>query len=282
MKTETKLAESVLTKQIIVEGKSESCSHSENRFYSELFNKKPFVKWTFANGIEKTLKDVFSDKYILNPANNNLPGIYNLEGDGRSVINYLNTNYTAFCFLLKVINKIILKTPNKRPINFLNKTDTELKKEVERFVRLINYHKFRIFNKDGSILHNLLRSLGKTYSSGSKTEQETAKVLKKYFGDQVEIKLIGESGSKKDAIQGIDIEIIKDDKVYTAQIKPFKHMIINEDGITLEGTANVKLYKTDLMIFQKGKNILIFNNKPKIVEGNFIFPHDSLMYNIQY
>ena len=281
MKTETKLAESVVKKQILIEGKSESCSQSENKFYGELFNKKPFVKWTFANGIEKILKDVFSDKYILNPDNDDLPGVYDLEGDGRSIINYLNTNYTAFCILLKDVNKVISKIPNKSPINFLNKTDTELKKEVERFVRAINHYKFRIFNKDSSTLHNLLSSLDKTHSWGFKTEQITAKVLKNYFGGQVEIKLIGKSGSKKDAMEGIDIEITKDSKVYTAQIKPFKNMIISEDGITLEGTANVKQYKTDLMIFQKGKNILIFNNKPKIVEGNFVFPHDSLMYNIQ-
>ena len=58
-------------------------------------------------------------------------------------------------------------------------------------------------------------------------------------------------------------------------------MHFSEDGITLEGTANVKKYNTDLMVFQKGKNVLIFKNKPKIVKGNFVFPVDSLMYNIQ-
>jgi hypothetical protein len=58
-------------------------------------------------------------------------------------------------------------------------------------------------------------------------------------------------------------------------------MIINDDGITLEGTASVKIYKTDLMIFQKGKNVLVFNKKPKIVVGNFVFPSDSLLYDIQ-
>jgi hypothetical protein len=58
-------------------------------------------------------------------------------------------------------------------------------------------------------------------------------------------------------------------------------MVESEDGITLEGTASVKIYNTDLMIFQKGKNVLIFNRKPKIVKGNFVFPKDSLLYNIQ-
>jgi hypothetical protein len=53
-----------------------------------------------------------------------------------------------------------------------------------------------------------------------------------------------------------------------------------EDGISLEGTASVKLYKTDWMVFQRGKNVLVFNQKPKIVDGNFLFPSDSLLYNI--
>ena len=57
-------------------------------------------------------------------------------------------------------------------------------------------------------------------------------------------------------------------------------MKIGEDGITLEGTASVKLYKTDWMVFQKGKNVLVFNQKPKIVGGNFVFPPESLLYNI--
>jgi hypothetical protein len=53
-----------------------------------------------------------------------------------------------------------------------------------------------------------------------------------------------------------------------------------EGGIELEGTASVKLYKTDWMIFQRGKNVLVFDKKPKIVNGNFVFPPDSLLYNI--
>jgi hypothetical protein len=92
--------------------------------------------------------------------------------------------------------------------------------------------------------------------------------------------LVGELGNKKDAIQGVDLEIFKDGNLYTAQVKPFREMITTEDGITLEGTASVKLYKTDWMVFQRGKNVLVFNQKPKIVKGNFVFPPDSLLYSI--
>ena len=281
MKIETKLAESTKMKQVLTEGKSEMCSSSENEFYRMLFNVNSDIKWTYMNGINKIMKEMFSENYISTPENDQLPGVYNLEGPGRSVINKLNTNYTAFCILLKDLNKVIATIPNKVPINFMDKTPSEQKKEVERFIRAIDHYKYRIFDKDSSTLHNLLRTLTEKDKAGSKREEITAAIIRRHFGKEFEVAIVGELGSKKDAIQGIDLELKNNEKKYTAQIKPFRNIIVSEDGITLEGTASVKIYNTDLMIFQKGKNVLIFNKKPKIVRGNFVFPVDSLMYNIQ-
>jgi hypothetical protein len=281
MRVETKLTESTKMKQIISEGKSEMCSQSENEFYRMLFNVNSDVKWTYMNGINKIMKEVFPENYISTPENDQLPGVYNLEGPGRSVINKLNTNYTSFCILLKDLNKVIASIPNKKPISFMDKTPGEQKKEVERFIKAIDHYKYRIFDKDSATLHNLLRTLTEKDKAGSKREEITASILKRHFGKDVKVEVIGELGSKKDAIQGVDLELTKDSIKHTAQIKPFRKMVVNDDGITLEGTASVKIYNTDLMIFQKGKNVLIFNKKPKIVRGNFVFPVDSLMYNIQ-
>ena len=46
------------------------------------------------------------------------------------------------------------------------------------------------------------------------------------------------------------------------------------------GTGNVKPYKTDLIMFQKGKNVLVFRNDVKIIGGKFVFPKDALVYDI--
>jgi hypothetical protein len=281
MRVETKLTESTKMKQVLSEGKSEMCSQSENEFYRMLFNVNSDIKWTYMNGINKIMKEVFPENYILKPENDQLPGVYDLEGPGRSVINKLNTNYTSFCILLKDLNQVISKIPNKKPISFMDKKPMEQKKEVERFIKAIDHFKYRIFDKGSSTLHNLLRTLTEKDKAGSKREEITASILKRFFGKDVKVEVVGELGSKKDAIQGVDLEISKDGEVLTGQIKPFRTMTIGEDGITLEGTASVKIYNTDLMIFQKGKNVLIFNKKPKIVRGNFVFPVDSLMYNIQ-
>jgi hypothetical protein len=281
MRVETKLTESTKMKQVLSEGKSEMCSQSENEFYRMLFNVNSDIKWTYMNGINKIMKDVFPENYVEKPDNDQLPGVYDLEGPGRSVINKLNTNYTAFCILLKDLNQVIVKIPGKLPISFMDKKPMEQKKEVERFIKAINHFKYRIFDKDSSTLHNLLRTLTEKDKAGSKREEITSLIIKKHFGKEIKVEVVGELGSKKDAIQGVDLEITKDGEVLTGQIKPFRTMTIGKDGITLEGTASVKIYNTDLMIFQKGKNVLIFNKKPKIVKGNFVFPVDSLMYNIQ-
>jgi hypothetical protein len=232
------------------------------------------------NGINKILKEVFNENYIEKPNNNQLPGVYDIEGPGRSVINKLNTNYTAFCILLKDLNQVISKMPNKKPISFIDKIPAEQKKEVERFVSALDYFKYRIFDKESVTFHNLLRTLTEKNKAGDKREQITASILKRFFGKSANVELIGELGNKKDAIQGVDLEITKDGKTYTGQVKPYREMKEVEGGIELEGTASVKLYKTDWMIFQRGKNVLVFDKKPKIVNGNFVFPPDSLLYNI--
>jgi Fe-Mn family superoxide dismutase len=280
MKIETKLTESTKMKQVLSEGKSEMCSKSDNEFYRMLFNVNQDIKWTYMNGINRILKEVFNENYIEIPPNNQLPGVYDIEGPGRSVINKLNTNYTAFCILLKDLNQAIAKIPNKQPILFIDKTPAQQKKEVERFVSALDHFKYRIFDKESSTFINLLRTLTDKNKAGDKREQITASILKRFFGKSAKVELVGELGNKKDAIQGVDLEIFKDDTLYTAQVKPYREMKQTEDGIELEGTASVKLYKTDWMVFQRGKNVLVFNKKPKIVKGNFVFPTDSLLYSI--
>ena len=281
MKTKTKLMESQKMKQLLSEGKSEMCSPKENEFYRNLFNTVPEVKWIYRDGIDSILRDVFSEKYIEKPERGYLPGIYDLEGTGRSVINKLNTNYTAFCILLQDLNLVIKSKTNEDIINFKDKNPFAQKKETKRFINALNDYKFRIFDTESSTFLNLMRTLTEKNDAGAKREQITGAILKRFFGDEAKVTLIGELGSKKDAKEGIDVEITKDDETLTGQIKPYREMILDGDTITLMGTASVKLYKTDLMIFQKGKNVLIFNKKPKIVDGNFVFPIDSLVYNIQ-
>ena len=280
MKIETKLLESQKMRQILTEGKSESCSRYDTELYRVLFNVNPKVKNTYRDGIDKILKEVYQDKYFDVGDNVELPGVYNLEKEGRSIINKLNTNYSTFCILVNDINKVLKKTNQAPTISFSEKTPQEQIKETERFVSLIDHYKYNIFNGESATFVNIMLTLEEKDKLGEKREQITAAILKRYFRDKANIKEVGKLGSKKDALKGIDLEITIDGKTHTAQVKPFYELIEKDNFYTLKNTANVKLYNTDWMVFQKGKNVLVFNKKPKIVNGNFVFPKDSLIYNI--
>lgn len=280
MKIETKLSESIHMKQVLSESKSEMCSRSDTEYYKTLFNVNEAVKNTYMHGINRIIKEVFNENFIEKPENNEMSGVYNIEGTGRSVLNKLNTNYTTFCILLRDVNKVIATYPNKKPISFIDKIPKEQVRETERFIHALDYFKFRIFDKESSTFHNLLKTLADKNAAGIKREKITEAIIKRYFGPTVKVEVIGGLGSKKDAIGGIDLELTIENVLYTAQVKKFGEKIIDKDKITLEDTGHVKPYNTDLMIFQRGKNVLIFNKKPRIVDGKYVFPSDSLWYSI--
>ena len=83
-------------------------------------------------------------------------------------------------------------------------------------------------------------------------------------------------------ISSIKIEIIFNGELKTAQIKPFTHFKTENGEIMVMGSANVKPYKTNWLIFAKNnKDILVFDNKhSKIVDGNFVFPEENLIYTL--
>ena len=280
MRIETKLSESTHMKQVLSESKAEMCSRSDTEYYRTLFNVNEAVKNTYMHGINRIIKEVFNENYIEKPENNEMSGVYNIEGTGRSVLNKLNTNYTTFCILLRDVNQVIATYPNKKPISFIDKIPKEQVRETERFIHALDYFKFRIFDKESSTFHNLLKTLADKNAAGIKREEITAAIIRRYFGPTVKVDLIGGLGSKKDAIGGIDLELTIDGTLYTAQVKKFGQKIIDKDNITLEDTGQVKPYHTDLMIFQRGKNVLIFNKKPRILGGKYVFPPDSLWYSI--
>lgn len=279
MKIETKLAESTKLKQIISEGKSEKCSQDEIEAIRMMFNVNSRVEKIYRTGIENMLKEVFADKWAEKDNEGNMAGVYGLEVPGRSVINKLNTNYTAFCIMMNDVNKLIATT-GKQPIVFIGKNPGEQIKEAERFVRAMNHFKFNIFDVDSSTFQNVLKSLSETDAAGTKREDYVVDVLKRHIDKNSQIEKIGELGNEED-MKGVDVKITQDGKTLTGQIKPFKERIDKDKVIILKGTGKVKTYSTDWMIFQRGKNVLVFDKKPNIISGNFVFPKDSLLFDIK-
>jgi hypothetical protein len=178
----------------------------------------------------------------------------------------------------------VIKTiEGKKPIVFKGKTPKEQVKEVVRFVNALDHFKYRIFDTKSLTFINIMRTLEEKNAMGDKREEITATILRRFFGKDVKVEQVGKLGSKEDALSGVDLKLTNGDKTETAQVKPYKVKVVDEEKgtITLFGTGKVKHYYTDLLIFQKGKNVLIFNQKPKIMGGNYVFPIDALKLNIE-
>jgi len=278
--TNKNLQESISTKKILKEqSQMNSCSDQERTRIRTMFNNNPDVLEMYKTSIMAFLEDVFKDKhYARNEYGpNTASGVYDLEKPGRSIINYLNTNYSAFCPLLRDLN-LVLSRANMDPINFQGKTKEEQVNEMARMLGFINQLKFRIFDPNSKTFQTLFRVLSQTSGKGNKTEDVVEKKFKEKFGAE-NIQRIGELGSKED-MMGVDIKVMIDGKLHTAQVKPFDSINKEDDLVRIGGSANVKKYNTDWMVFvRRGKDIVVFDNtNSEIKDGSYYFPENSLLY----
>ena len=282
MRVDNKLNESSELKTVISEGKSERCSKEMNEAIRMVFNINPKVKTIFKEGINRILKEVFPDNYYGNNeyAEGEVAGVYDLEGEGRSVLNKLNTNYSCFCVLLNDVNQV-LKAKQLPEIKMIGLKPFEQISEVKKLVNVLDEYKFRIFSQKSSTFQNLMKVLTQTNSWGQSREDKTIEILKRHFGED-NVKAVGKLGSKEDMIGGVDCEVTVDGVKKTAQIKPFTGEKEIKDSIMILGTGNVKRYSTDWLIFSRNnKEVLVFDNKhSKIMDGQFIFPKEDLIYTL--
>ena len=268
---------------VISTEKAVKCTPQQNEITRLLFNNNPTIKNLFKNNINKIIKEVFHDYYYekdkYSPGESY--GIYDFEIKGRSVLNKLNTNYTAFAVLLRDVNKV-LKSLNQPLINFSGLSQEDQITQVHKLNQFIYDFKNRIFNINSPTFQSIMMVLNQTHTWGQKREDKTTLILKKQFGDKNVIQ-VGKLGSSEDMVGGIDCEIKIGDDIKTAQIKPFTHTK-TENGLTyVMGTANVKKYNTKWLIFSKdNKEILVFeNDNSKIIDGNFVFPQEKLIYTLR-
>jgi Fe-Mn family superoxide dismutase len=282
-KLDKSIKESESVRQYLTEAvKSEPCSTKDKMDSKKLFNTNRDALNVYKLGIMEILKEVFSDRYYNRDeyAKGQMSGVYNLEGPGRSVINYLNTNYSAFCVLKKDLNLYLSKI-GEPIIDFNDKNPKEQVDEMVRMLRILNQLKFRVFATTSETLKTIMSVMGKTSDKGNKTEDVVVEKLKKQFGDENVIR-IGELGNKEDMMTGVDVKIIVDGVEHTAQVKPFSHITRVDNDYKVDGTANVKKYKTNWMIFLKRlEDMVIFDNKnTKIIDGVYYFPIESKLYQL--
>jgi len=277
LKTEKKINEVKKVKSIISEGASAGCNRNQVQNYRRLFNTNPEIKKKFMFTIMDILKEVFSEYWYEKGQydKGQMSGVYDYEQKGRSVINKLNTNYTAFCTLVNDINQYLRKY-GIDAINFNNKNNRQQIEEVNRLNKYLIELRYRIFNSESPTFQTLMAGLDKTNKFGDKREVDAVEDLKKIFKTD-KVTKVGELGGVDDMIGGVDAIVELPEGKKTMQIKPYND-IKNVDGkITVFGTANVKPYKTDFLVFQNNKlgTIVFDNSNTKIIDGRYVFDESA-------
>ena len=276
-KNKSKINESRNVKDIITEGISAGCSPKQVNTYRMIFNRNPQVKKKFMYTIMDILKEVYSEFWYDKGeyAEGQMSGIYDFEQPGRSVINKLNTNYSAFCIIVNDINKV-LKHYGQDPLNFVGKDNKGQMYELSKMLKFLIEFRYRIFNQDSGTFKAIMASLDKSNKFGDERELKAVINMKDIFGTKKVFK-VGELGGKDDMLGGVDATVEQDGQTKTIQIKPFNGFEENEGVVTVFGTGNVKPYSTDYLVFHNDKKgTLVFSNdKTEIQNGRFTFPKDS-------
>jgi Fe-Mn family superoxide dismutase len=278
--TNKNIQESKNAKRYLTEQKQvNACTDQDRTKIRQLFNNNPRLLDLYKSTIMLILKDVYPNKWYERNEykRGESAGVYDLEKPGRSIINYLNTNYSAFCPLMKDLNKV-LERANLNPIDFGGKSPEQQLEEMNRMLYYIDQLKHRIFSTESKTFQTIFQILSSTSGRGSKTEDIAEKKFGEKFGTE-NVRRIGELGSKED-MMGIDLKVKVDGKEYTAQVKPFESISEIDGMYRVEGTANVKKYKTDWMVFiRRGKDVVVFDNsKSEIKDGTYNYPLDSMLY----
>ena len=160
IKTETKLKESVVLKNILSENKNESLDEETNEAVKFIFNKNPKVKSIFKNSIDTILESVFVDKWYGRDEyeSNTLPGIYDFESNGRSLVNKMSSDHNSFSVLLKHANRLLEKE-NKEKIEIIGVPYNKQINETVKFVSLLEENKSQLFNIKSPTFRKLLTGL---------------------------------------------------------------------------------------------------------------------------
>ena len=276
-----KLNETKQVKSIISEGTSPGCNRNQVQLYRRLFNTNPEIKKRFMFTIMDILKEVFSDYwYEKNQYDKGqMSGVYDYEQNGRSVINKLNTNYTAFCTLVTDTNEY-LKKYGIDVINFNSKNNKEQINEVDRLNKYLIELRYKIFDSNSPTFKTIMSGLDKTNKFGDKREVDAVAGLKEIFKTD-KVKKVGELGDVDDMIGGIDAVVTLNEQTKTMQIKPFNRVSKQNGKVVVYGTGNVKPYKTDFLVFHNNKlgTVVFENSNTKIVNGRYVFKESDEYIN---
>lgn len=246
----------------------------KGRVYRNLsYKQRKDYKETIEGILKNNLTEYYQEKDSLFEGQTS--GYYDLEGEGRSVINYANTNYKVMCMLISIMNRY-LKQNKWETLKFDPSDKKSFDRSFYRFIGLLKKNGSEI--SSGWILDKMIETLKSTAKVGERFENSFIEKLREIIGSHGVVEKVGGLGNSED-MSGTDAVIDLGEGEKTIQIKPFSGVERLEEGYVIKGSASVQNYYTDYMGFiSNSKNLMLFKTSGmKLKNGQYFFPKDNMV-----
>jgi len=224
------------------------------------------VRNLFDYKIRDLLKELYSgylnedDKVI------NLPN----EDSEYSMLNYLNTHYTAFSIIVNYFNRKIVEAGKNGKLISTHQLNFEPDRsnwytEMQNLIKILVAYKYDILlQNDNGVFDAIIKAIEKTNKSGYLSEKEMASFIKTLIPVAKNFEF-GGHGKKSDMIGGIDIKFTVGNKINTLQQKRCSSVHKGKFYYFVGGVGGIKPYDVTYLGFQTSDNeLFIFKNDESI------------------
>jgi len=232
--------------------------------YFRSWDKK--VRNLFDYKIRDLLKELYSEYLNDDEKVINLPN----EESEYSMLNYLNTHYTAFSIIVNYFNRKIVEAANNGKLISTHQLNFEPDRsnwydEMQNFLKILIAYKYDILlQNDNGVFDDIIKVIEKTNKKGYLSEQEMASFIKTLIPVAKNFEF-GGHGKKSDMIDGIDITFTVGNKVNTLQQKRCSSVHKGQFHYFVGGVGGIKPYNVTYLGFQTADNeLFIFKNDDSI------------------
>ncbi|CAG7580746.1 MAG: hypothetical protein SLAVMIC_00542 [uncultured marine phage] len=222
-------------------------------------------------------------------------GVMDLPWDDErwSILNRINTNYTALSILVNSINYVLEKGDSDiSKFDLVSPTfgSTEWYEEYNRLSDFMKRNARNIFLKlteeDGStIINNIVTAIRRTRSIGDNAEKVVVEYLPKLNKNVTNIKLPEGSGDATDMVGGADVLFDYNGNTYTVQVKKVSYVNKRGSIYVTKGASISKHYKTNYYAILDKNYLYFFKNDPskiQLIYGELSMEEDLLIKSFKY
>lgn len=226
-------------------------------------------------------------------------GVVNLpwENTEWSILNKINTNYSALTILINEVNRSLKNSKTETPLFIFGDKQFSSQKWYDEYYRMIKFldkHRTKLFLKleagtGSKIINAIIKKIQDTSKSGDSGERLVISYLPRIFtkDDTVsDIKMPNGGGEIQDMSGGIDLTFNLNGEPKTIQVKRCKSVLKGyKNKYRVIGTSIASHYNVDYLACVSRYNLVLFRYDPSRIElltnGDIKLDESLLIKNIK-